>query len=414
MHRLLATEKNMLQKNTLSVIFRFLLALLPLLATSNASAFGLGDMALKSWLGAPFRASIPVMLDSGETLDASCLRSRVPDSGNSLPQLTKVRLTVEKINGQSQILIRTDGPVNDPAFLLGLSIGCGHNLERDYPVLLDFPETMAAGSAAPAESRPAAAFATKRAAVIRPDTGKAAATAGEMWEIQQNESPQSLVENRYPGDKVLQDRMLAAMVLDNLDAFPDGVIRPLPPGTRLSLSNPQRIASTPRSRFEKAIKNALGKRSGDQSPRSAAPRETPQQVFQVKVAGGPQEKPGAGETPQKSGKSPSPADSDDLYAINLSLQNRLQEMEAQLKQLQEIERELDNKLAALKKVAIKPAASPPLPATPANDGLPLWQAALSGGLLTAAAFGVALWWLRRKAKASATLFRRFQERNSTF
>jgi Tfp pilus assembly protein FimV len=411
MHRLLATEKNMRQKNAPSLIFRFILVLLPLLATSNASAFELGSMALKSRLGAPFRASIPVTLSGGETLDASCLHSRVPDSGNSLPQLIKVRLTVEKINGQLQILIKTDGPVNDPAFLLGLSIGCGHNLERDYPVLLDPPETVPAGSSgAPVELGSATAFTADRVDATTRPMSKITAPAGEVWEVPQDESPQSLVEKRYPGDPVLQNRMLAAMVLDNLGVFPDGVIRPLPPGTRLRLSNPQRIATTPRSRFEKAIQKALGKRSGDKPAGTAAPHHAAPQVFQVKVDGGLQKKQADGNARQKMDNPLSSTDSDDLYAINLSLQNRLQETDAQLKQLLETERELSNQLAALKKVAIKPPA-PPLPA---NDGLTLWQAGLGGGLLTAAVFGVALWLWRRKTSAKVTLLRRLQERNSTF
>lgn len=416
MHRLLATEKNMRQKNIPSVIFRFLLVSLPLFAASNASAFGLGDMALKSWLGAPFRASIPVTLASGETLDASCLRSRVSDSGDSLPQLAKVRLTVEKINGQLQIHIRTDGPVNDPAFLLGLSIGCGHNLERDYPVLLDPPETALAGSGALTESGATTPFAAGRAhGATRPGRDQAAASAGDIWTVQPGESPQSLAESRYPGDPVLQNRMLAAMVLDNLDEFPDGVIGPIPPGTRLRLSNPRRIATTPRSRFEKAIQKALDKRSGRPSASSGAPRDTAKPVFQVKVAGGGQEKPANSNARQKTDKPLSSSDSDDLYAINLSLQNRLQETEAQLKQLLEMERELSNQLAALKKAAITPPVRPlpSIPPSSPSSDMTLWQAGLGGGLLTAAVFGVALWW-RSKASAKVTLLRRLQERNSSF
>lgn len=407
-------RKNMRQKNIPSVTFRFILALLPLLAMSGASAIELGSMALKSRLGAPFRASIPVTLSSGETLDASCLRSRVPDAGNSLPQLTKARLTVEKINGQLQILIRTDGPVNDPAFLLGLSVGCGYGLERDYPVLLDPPETLTAGSSGmPVEAESTATFAVGRAdAATHPDRGSATPPADEMWEVQQGESLQSLAEKRYPGDTVLQNRMLAAMVLDNLGVFPDGVIRPLPPGTRLRLPNPRRIATTPRSRFEKAIKKALGKPSADKPARSSA-----EQAFQVKVDGGLRDKPADGNVPQKTDKPLSSTDSDDLYAINLSLQNRLQEEDAQLKQLLETERELNNKLDALKKAMIKPPVRPippNLPSPPASNGLTLWQAGLGGGLLAAAVFGIALWLQRRKASAKVAMLRRLQERNSLF
>lgn len=404
----------MRQKNRPSVISHFIFALMLLFATSSAFAIGLGSMVLKSRLGAPFRAAIPVTLGSGETLEASCLRSRVSDSGDSLPQLAKVRLTVEKINDQLQIHIRTDGPVNDPIFILGLSIGCGHNLERDYPVLLDPPETALTGPGSLAESESAAAFARPPSAATRPGTGKTAAPAGDTWQVQPDETPQGLAEKRYPGDRVLQDRMLAAMVLDNLGVFPDGVIGPIPPGTRVRLSNPQRIATTPRSRFEKAIRKALEKRSGGQSPHSAAPRDTAKQVFKVKVAGGAQEKPADGDAAQKTGKQSLSSDSDDLYAINLSLQNRLQETEAQLKQLLEIERELNNQLAVLKKMAIKPPPAPPLPASPASNGLTLWQAGLGGGLLTAVVFGVALWWWRRKTSAKITLLRRLQERNSLF
>src|SRR3984893_4075594 len=101
-----------------------------------ASALALGNMALQSSLGQPLRVVIPVALSNGEILSTSCLKL-VRDPVDGTPQLMTGRVSVERNAANTQLIVTTPRPVNEPALRLSLQAGCGDTMRRDYVLLLD-------------------------------------------------------------------------------------------------------------------------------------------------------------------------------------------------------------------------------------------------------------------------------------
>lgn len=398
----------MAQKSLSSANFRFAALLLPLFATGSAGAIGLGDLVLESRLGQPLRAHILLMRSGHDQIDSACLRHKLPAAGDPLPRLAGVHLALESANGQPRIAVNSSVPANDVAFLLGVQVGCGYGLERDYAVLLDPPELALAEmpSVEPVAAEKHAPEYRVTNSQVRAGEG---ADSGEMaWQVGAGESLQTLAEKHYPGNMLMQNRMMAATVLDNLAAFPDGTAGPLPPGTRLRLPDPKKIATTPLSRFQAAIRRALGKDSG--TPQHAlATRPAVKPAFRVKVTGGTQEK-AKHDTSVEAGKQRLFMESDDSSAALLSLQQRIDEAESHLARLQTMQREMDRNLAALKIAAARPSAPAPKPASENPIG---WEVGLGGGMAVVAGLAVALLLRRRKASERGQTYGVSQEWKKT-
>lgn len=387
----------MAQKSLSSVNFCFTAILLPLFAASSAGAIGLGDLVLESRLGQPLRAHIPLIRPGRDQIDSACLRHKLPAAGDQLSRLAGVHLALKYANGQPRIVVNSAGPANDVAFLLGVQIGCGHGLDRDYTVLLDPPEAAPAGSPV-VEPVAASDHAPEHPVTDSQVQAGGGAEPGEAaWKVGAGESLQTLAEKHYPGNVLMQNRMMAAIMLDNLAAFPDGTARPLPPGTRLRLPDPKKIATTPLSRFQTAIRHALGK-DGGTPQRALSTRPVVKPAFRVKVTGGTQ-----GEAKRDAsvaaGTQQLLAESDDSSAALLSLQQRLDEAESHMAQLQAMQREMDKKFAALKIAAARPPAQ-----KPASDNPIGWKVGLGGGITVVAGMVVALFLRRRNARERDNIF----------
>lgn len=372
---------------------RFAALLLLLFATSSAGAIGLGDLVLESRLGQPLRAHIPLIRSGRDQIDSTCLRHKLPAAGDQLPRLAGVQLALENTNGQPRIVVNSGKPANDVALLLGVQVGCGYGLERDYTVLLDPPESAPTGT--PLVEPVAAEGHAPEYLVTHSQAQAGGAEPGEIaWQVGEGESLQALAEKRYPGNVLMQNRMIAATVLDNLAAFPDGTARSLPPGTRLRLPDPKKIATTPLSRFQAAIRRAQGKDSGTPQ-RAPSTRSAVKPAFRIKVTGGTQEQEKAKhDTSVEAGKQRLFMESDDSSAALLSLLQRIDEAESQLARLQTMQREMDKKSAALK---IAAARSPAPVQKPASENPISWEVGLGGGIAVVAGLAVALFLRRRKA-----------------
>ncbi len=101
----------------------------------SVSAVGLGELRGISALGEPFAAEIDVIVAAGEILDSSCFRVRQPVSDDGLPWLHQARLTFRKAPAPA-LLVRSHAPQNDPVLQVGIVVGCGHEVRRDYTVFL--------------------------------------------------------------------------------------------------------------------------------------------------------------------------------------------------------------------------------------------------------------------------------------
>lgn len=114
-----------------------LVALAALIAWGgNAAALGLGEMHTRSSLGEPFVAEVEVLTSGKEIADASCFRLHAPQGDAELPWLHKGSLSIRKAPRGAVLEIRSSAPLRDPVLQVGVSVACGHEVQRDYTLFL--------------------------------------------------------------------------------------------------------------------------------------------------------------------------------------------------------------------------------------------------------------------------------------
>lgn len=143
----------------------------------HALALGLGALKARSAIGEPFRAEI-ALLGSGDDVPASsCFSIDIPPSAGAddLPWLTAGRIRTQ---GRT-VFISSGTPVNEPILMVGVRIGCGHEVVREYTVLMQ-PITASTPDSPPTEAsvtreraRPVAAPASEAATASASDAGRA-------------------------------------------------------------------------------------------------------------------------------------------------------------------------------------------------------------------------------------------------
>ncbi|TCJ11866.1 hypothetical protein EZJ19_13735 [Parasulfuritortus cantonensis] len=117
------------------ISLRRLMALIPLLVSFGAHAFGFGEVAVSSHLGEPLRASVPVSLDEGTAFLDHCARLVGPALHH--PDLGRAQIDVINRDGRHYVTISTDRPVNDPVLEFTLRTeGCGPTMQKDFVILL--------------------------------------------------------------------------------------------------------------------------------------------------------------------------------------------------------------------------------------------------------------------------------------
>jgi hypothetical protein len=150
--------------------FPFALALLAgaLLCYTPARGVTLGNVASQSGLGQPLRVVIPIMLASGETLNAACLKL-VADNTSGAPEIVTARVNLEQASTTPRLVITTANTVNEPAIRLAVQAGCASTSRRDYVLLLDPPalESPTMVASADAEDPPWIVAARERAMAER-------------------------------------------------------------------------------------------------------------------------------------------------------------------------------------------------------------------------------------------------------
>lgn len=140
----------------------------------HALALGLGAIKARSAIGEPFRAEV-ALLGSGDDVPASsCFSIDIPPSAGAddLPWLTAGRIRTQ---GRT-VFISSSAPVNEPILMVGVRVGCGHEVVREYTVLMQ-PITAATPDSPPTE----ASVPRERARpVVAPATDATPATVGEV------------------------------------------------------------------------------------------------------------------------------------------------------------------------------------------------------------------------------------------
>jgi len=119
------------------VNFKSVCFLLSLCHAGSATALGLGDVSVRSHLGQPLHAVVPLIgMTSAITTDCLSLAG----SPGGIAPLPPARLSIEQVGDQSLLHIRTTQSVNDPVTQFVLVSDCEAHLQREYAVLLDPPE----------------------------------------------------------------------------------------------------------------------------------------------------------------------------------------------------------------------------------------------------------------------------------
>ncbi len=131
------------------------LALALLLCTSAAHALTLGDIQVRSALGEPLDARIPVIAAPGEWFGGRCF-ALASDAVSGAPRISEAYVAVERSAAGAWLRIRSAQPVAEPASNMRVTIACPGTPateSQEYAVLLDpriapTPPTVAAATPA--------------------------------------------------------------------------------------------------------------------------------------------------------------------------------------------------------------------------------------------------------------------------
>jgi pilus assembly protein FimV len=116
------------------------LALAAVLFSQCAGGVGLGDIEVRSSLGQVLDARIPLALEPGKTVDASCFSLMRGARDGAVPTLVRGALTLERTSGAAALRIRSPVTISEPALSLRIRAACPGRPdqdERQYTVLLD-------------------------------------------------------------------------------------------------------------------------------------------------------------------------------------------------------------------------------------------------------------------------------------
>lgn len=215
--------------------------------TGEAQALGLGEIKVHSRLGAFFQAEIQLIESPGDNrLASDCFRlSNSGESDTGIPLLIRGRISVERLNGQSRLLITSDQTVNEPVLQVNLRASCGSEVVRSYTVLIDpaSPPQLAK------QARISLPQANKLPAPEKPlQPAPSEKAYPNTWQTAQGESAQSISKSLFPRQPSAQRRFLAALKAENpqLDLGEDGET-PLDAGTALTIPDTRRRAFLPAS-----------------------------------------------------------------------------------------------------------------------------------------------------------------------
>jgi len=110
-----------------------------LLAPLSGAAVSLGEINMQSYLGDPFRATIPLQISPNEEVDITCLSLAPPPPAEGMVYLRHARLSLSKQGGTWQLLISGSNALNEPYISVVIQSGCQEQgrVVREYTVLVD-------------------------------------------------------------------------------------------------------------------------------------------------------------------------------------------------------------------------------------------------------------------------------------
>ena len=125
------------------------------LCSADVAALELGELSVRSPLGARFQGEVRLIDDGVEMRPSeTCFRLGASESGEAgIPTLLSGRLHVERRDNQSSLIIISDQLINEPLLQINLHAGCGAETVRRYTVMIS-PADAEKGAAQTASSLP--------------------------------------------------------------------------------------------------------------------------------------------------------------------------------------------------------------------------------------------------------------------
>ncbi|WP_425477180.1 type IV pilus assembly protein FimV, partial [Novilysobacter defluvii] len=202
---------------TMKNAFRIALAALVLLASQAAIALGLGQMRVKSGLGEPLLAEIPIVSSVPGELERLHVGLASPETfariGLEPPRGVVADLRFNLAlgdDGRPVVRVTSSQPIEEPVlnFLVEVDWGQGR-LVREYSALVDAPRTVSAPLAPPVEAPVAAPSNTiirppAEPVPARPESGEEARAAGEQ------DAAATAAADPAAGDATAEDPPMAA------------------------------------------------------------------------------------------------------------------------------------------------------------------------------------------------------------
>lgn len=198
-----------------------------------------------SHLGSFFQAEVQLIESPNDNrLASDCFRlSNSGESEAGIPLLIRGRISLERQNGRSRLLITSDQTVNEPVLQVNLRASCGSEVLRSYTVLID-------PASAPQLTRQTGISLPQANKLPAPETPVQPVVSEKnypkVWQAAQGESAQSISKSLFPRQPSAQRRFLAALKAENpqLDLGVNGET-PLDSGTALTIPDTRRRAFAP-------------------------------------------------------------------------------------------------------------------------------------------------------------------------
>lgn len=114
------------------------------LHAGHAMALGFGRVSGNTALGQPLAFSVGLRLDSSETLEPRCVGADVTAGDRVLPaEVVRARLVRVGSSGERRVRVSTTVPIEEPTVTVTVRVGCADRLTRQFVVFADPQHLMA-------------------------------------------------------------------------------------------------------------------------------------------------------------------------------------------------------------------------------------------------------------------------------
>jgi pilus assembly protein FimV len=233
-------------------------------AAPGTDAVSLGKAELRSRLGEPLEARIPLTADPGEALRGTCFSLLTAPQGSLAAIGTHLELR-HHAHG-ADLYVRSRAPLNDREVAFAITLPCTGALGADparYSFALSVPAPASVPTGASAGPSPAASPPARDRGAALPVVARLPARSGDTLA--------SIAHAIFPGNAEARQRYIAAMRRQNAALSTLGDDQPIAQGTRVALPDLHAFAATmpaPRApELAAATPNAAPRPSSRVAPR---------------------------------------------------------------------------------------------------------------------------------------------------